>query len=97
MKKAFIVFISIALLTFVFLFAIEHIFTENVETENTENKENLEEVQNDTEPPQIIIQKEDQHLSMSVIGDIMCHDSQYKDAYVSSTKSYDFSYVFTAV
>ena len=37
---------------------------------------------------------EDKHISMSVIGDIMCHNSQYTDAYVSSTDTYDFSYVF---
>ena len=38
--------------------------------------------------------KEDIHISMSVIGDIMCHNSQYTDAYNSSTGTYDFSYVF---
>ncbi len=37
---------------------------------------------------------EDKHISMSVIGDIMCHNSQYNDAYNSSTGTYDFSYVF---
>ena len=41
--------------------------------------------------------KEDSHVNMSVIGDIMCHNSQYIDAYVSSTDSYDFSYVFKDV
>ena len=40
---------------------------------------------------------EDTNITMSVIGDIMCHDTQYKDAYVSSTDSYDFSYVFSDV
>ena len=38
--------------------------------------------------------KEDIHISMSVIGDIMCHNSQYTDAYVASEDTYDFSYVF---
>ncbi len=33
-------------------------------------------------------------FSMSVIGDIMCHNTQYKDAYNSSKNKYDFSYVF---
>ena len=40
---------------------------------------------------------EDINITMSVIGDIMCHDSQYKDAYVSATDTYDFSYVFSDV
>lgn len=38
--------------------------------------------------------KEDINFNMAVIGDIMCHNSQYQDAYLSSTDSYDFSYVF---
>jgi len=89
MKKIFIIFITIALLTFTFLFVIEHFFTEELPSENTINQENYE-----TEETLIVTQKEDQHFSMSVIGDIMCHNTQYKDAYNSSTGTYDFSYVF---
>lgn len=89
MKKTFIIFISIALLTFISLFAIEHIFTKDLPSENTINLEDPE-----PEPDTLITKKEDQHLSMSVIGDIMCHNSQYKDAYISATDTYDFSYVF---
>lgn len=37
---------------------------------------------------------EDITIKMTVIGDIMCHNTQYTDAYNSSTKKYDFSYVF---
>lgn len=40
---------------------------------------------------------EDINIKMSVIGDIMCHDSQYKDAYVKESDSYDFSYVFSDI
>ncbi len=40
---------------------------------------------------------EDIKIQMSVIGDVMCHDSQYNDAYVSSTGDYDFSYVFSDI
>ena len=42
----------------------------------------------------ILIDVSDTTISMSVIGDIMCHNSQYKDAYNSKTGKYDFSYVF---
>ena len=34
-------------------------------------------------------------IKMSVIGDIMCHNSQYVDAYVDG--KYDFSYVFSDI
>ena len=91
MKKPFIIFISIAILTFVFLFVIEHFFTEDFPAENTVNSGNTE-----TEPPVIVTQIEDKHFTMSVIGDIMCHDTQYKDAY-NSEGTYDFSYVFEDV
>ena len=89
MKKPFIIFISIFLLTFIFLFIIEHYFREDIPVDNIIDSENIENKIPIVEEP-----KEDLHFSMSVIGDIMCHNSQYKDAYNSSTDTYDFSYVF---
>lgn len=89
MKKPFIVFISIVLLTFIFLFIIEHYFREDIPVDNIIDSEKIE-----NEIPIVEEPKEDLHFSMSVIGDIMCHNSQYKDAYNSSTDTYDFSYVF---
>ena len=91
MKKPFIVFISIAILTFVFLFAIDHFFAQKPPAEDTTNYANSE--NSEPEPPIAVTPKEDQHFTMSVIGDIMCHNTQYKDAYTSND-SYDFSYVF---
>lgn len=38
----------------------------------------------------------DTTIKMTVIGDIMCHNTQYIDAQ-KSDKSYDFSYVFTEI
>ena len=31
---------------------------------------------------------------MTAIGDVMCHNTQYWDAYIKETDTYDFSYVF---
>ena len=36
-------------------------------------------------------------FSMAVTGDIMCHNTIYMDAYNSSKKEYDFSYIFEDV
>lgn len=36
-------------------------------------------------------------INMSVVGDIMCHSTNFKDAYNSDTETYDFSYVFEQV
>lgn len=40
---------------------------------------------------------EDITIKMTVIGDIMCHNTQYTDAYNSSKDEYDFSYVLEDV
>lgn len=36
-------------------------------------------------------------VTLTVVGDIMCHSTQFKVAYDSTSKSYDFSYVFDDV
>ena len=97
-KKIVLLFIFIAVLTFLCLFCYDHFLLhnkcnlendfssyigQNNEAENDLNVDNSETV----EPV-----KEDVNIKMTVIGDIMCHNSQYKDAYDGST--YDFSYVF---
>lgn len=33
-------------------------------------------------------------FTMTAIGDVMCHNTQYWDAYIKETDEYDFSYVF---
>lgn len=81
--------VSIILLSII-CFCIYKFFTKNnddnvIDTSFFENNQNMI-----VEIPK----KEDIHISMSVIGDIMCHNSQYTDAYNSTTKTYDFSYVF---
>ena len=68
--------------------------TQTAQDINTTQDNTLDEQQEDKEEPQ---PKEDIHIKMSVIGDIMCHNSQYNDAYNSSTGTYDFSYVFTDI
>lgn len=71
-------------------------FNRNSENPKTSENGDSEQVSSgDIVEPEPI--PEDTNITMSVIGDVMCHDSQYKDAYVSSTDSYDFSYVFTDI
>lgn len=36
-------------------------------------------------------------FTMTAIGDVMCHNTQYWDAYIKETNKYDFSYVFENV
>ena len=73
----------------IILFNIDYkIFFTNSSSENHSNSSNTNTSINETP------KKEDIHISMSVVGDIMCHNSQYTDAYNSTTGTYDFSYVF---
>ena len=44
-----------------------------------------------------VAQKEDITFTLATTGDIMCHNTNFLDAYNSSTKSYDFSYYFTDI
>ncbi len=39
-------------------------------------------------------QEMDTSFTLTAIGDVMCHNTQYLDAYQKETDSYDFSYVF---
>ena len=101
-KKIFIIFLTIAIITCASLCIYNHFLqkydtveeTQTAQDINTTQDNTLDEQQEDKEEPQ---PKEDIHIKMSVIGDIMCHNSQYNDAYNSSTGTYDFSYVFTDI
>ncbi len=55
--------------------------------ENTVNIKNDQNSKNQT----------DTTFTLCAIGDVMCHNTQYWDAYNSFTKTYDFSYVFDEI
>ena len=94
-RKSFLVCIILIFLIFVAIFCflkfnLNEVFNvNNTELDVAENLNNTQVVENETAEPI--------SFSLSAIGDVMCHNSQYIDAYVSSTDSYDFSYVFEDV
>ena len=68
------------------------------------NKEETNEIQDseiqkveEADKEELQVKKEDTNIKMAVIGDIMCHNTQYKDAYNPQTDIYDFSYVFSDI
>ena len=90
MKKGFIMFVIIILLALASLFAYKFFLQEqNKSLETFQEQSGIQE-----EVVEEVLPKEDIHIKMSAIGDIMCHNSQYKDAYNSKTGTYNFSYVF---
>lgn len=82
------------ILIIILLIGIVFYYKKTIETSST--PENSSPVSSGEVTPEEPI-PEDINITMSVVGDVMCHDSQYKDAYVKATDSYDFSYVFSDV
>ena len=52
---------------------------------------------NSTAQTENTIKPENTTINITAIGDIMCQNTQYKDAYDSSNDTYDFSYVFSEI
>ena len=61
--------------------------------QNTETSEETNNTQN-TQSPTNEVTKKSTTINMAFTGDIMCHNTIYKDAYNSTNGSYDFSYIF---
>ena len=59
---------------------------------NVEQKNQETIAQKEEEP-----QKQDISFSITALGDVLCHNTQYWDAYIKETDTYDFSYVFENV
>ena len=85
-KKRFFLILTILILLLIGLVALITMPKNPNKTDSDISVEKQEE-----SPPVII---PDTTITMSIIGDIMCHNTQYMDAYSEATKSYDFSYVF---
>lgn len=102
-NKIIIIFLIIAIISFLFLFIYDTKVNINRNIEETQEEQNLDIAQNretsidKDENVNSKEKKEDTNIRMAVIGDIMCHNSQYKDAYDSKKNTYDFSYVFKDV
>ena len=97
--KIFVVIFILAFLGIVAYNIFENINGTNLADEsiilaNNANLANKETIGNETKEEK---QVTDSHIKISVIGDIMCHNTQYVDAYDNETKTYDFSYVFEDV
>ena len=91
-----ILVIIVLVLIFIFGLVIIYNFFKN-QSKYEDVMENIEEVSQKTDD--VSQSKAEEELkpstfTLTAIGDIMCHNTQYKDAYDSSTGEYDFSYVF---
>ena len=95
MKKIVLTFVAIILLTIICLFTYEFYILPQKSIQEEQQLGSETNSDNNTENDNIIVEipeKEDTKITMSVIGDIMCHNSQYVDAFDGNI--YNFSYVF---
>ena len=90
-KLLFLILIILIAIAFIFY------YKQTSETSSLPEVSDSEQVSSEDVEPEKEPIPEDINIKMSVIGDIMCHDSQYKDAYVKESDSYDFSYVFSDI
>ena len=61
------------------------------------NNPNVEQKNQETVAQQEEEPKKDISFTITALGDVLCHNTQYWDAYIKETDTYDFSYVFENV
>lgn len=96
-NKKFKELIIIALIIILILLGYEYFRSKNQKDNTQQAEQNVSQIQNEENKIEEKVKeepKEDSKMKMTVIGDIMCHNTQYNDAYVGSSGTYDFSYVF---
>lgn len=98
------VILAILILIFAIIFItfnINKVNSDNLELSGDENISNSSEANSDSldneAPEEKGTQKPDTTITMAFTGDIMCHNTMFKDAYNANTKEYDFSYFFDDV
>ena len=98
--KANKILISTVICLFVILLAIALFYYvknkndyQNIVQSSKQEIENEKQTEEDSSK-ETVEEPVDITFTLSAIGDIMCHNTQYNDAYNESTVSYDFSYVF---
>lgn len=98
-KRILLSIVSILLIIFIAV-AIFYYFKDKNDYQNLldiskqELENEMEKVAEENENNKNTQEKTDTTFTLAAIGDIMCHNSQFKDAYNSETSTYDFSYVF---
>ena len=98
-QKSLIIIVCILLVLFLIIAIFTYINNKNeyqnlvntskqeIENQKQENAKKEAEENKEEEPTDIT-------FTMAAVGDIMCHNTQYNDAYNKDTDTYDFSYVF---
>ena len=97
--RLFIFVLIILILFFIIGYTIWNLVNSNSNIEITDFSNSVSVDSNSSafdlkENSKTIEEEKDVTFTMTAIGDVMCHNTQYWDAYNKSTDIYDFSYVF---
>ena len=110
--RKFILFMIILFLIFLISFVSIKLYNVNHSTTAFNYEISNSDIENDSNSTQSIVSneidsntvsEEDQKVNdsttftIAALGDVMCHNTQYLDAYDKSTGQYDFSYVFSDI
>lgn len=87
-SKYFIVFLLILAVCLIAT-GLFYYFKNNNESQNINDSNHSESANSENQQ-----EKVDTTFTMTAIGDVLCHNTQYWDAYNKDTDTYDFSYVF---
>ncbi|MCI8759612.1 MAG: CapA family protein [Clostridia bacterium] len=89
------IFLILLCILIVIFFAFRKNFTKTTEVAQINLNTQLEQTENlNKENTQKEEQKKDVSFTLTALGDVLCHNTQFWDAYNRSTGEYDFSYVF---
>jgi len=94
-----ILLILLILVSIFYFFKNSNLYKNIVETskQEIENEKRLEDEAKEKEKKENTKEETDTTFTLAAIGDVMCHNTQYIDAYNSDTNEYDFSYVFDEI
>ena len=106
-EKKFISILTFSIVFLIFILLGLFIFTQirngNYQTElSKQSEEILSANTEDTNSVEVTSKTETENqkpitFTLTAIGDVMCHNTQYWDAYQKETNTYDFSYVFNDI
>lgn len=89
---SFIVIFLLIIFTSIFIFS--NLTKNNTSISDFNSNNTVSTASNTSSDKTIDLKKSDITFNMCAIGDVMCHNTQYWDAYNKNTNTYDFSYVF---
>lgn len=99
-KRIIYIIIVLILIFFMNLFTNQSFHHESISLNNSKdsniinNNINYENTVSTSSDDVIDTNTKDTTINLSIVGDIMCHNTQYIDAYNKSNNTYDFSYAF---